>query len=141
MQWYSIVPALSNTCLKISSGLSNPESNPFVGTFVDGFPSVTVCVVKSLFVQITVSPTLILTGFGWYALSSSPAASVTIETFFILEITGFVFVKFAAVDVVFPSDMIVVDCLLNFAAALIQMLLENAKKHEIELLDIHMIIE
>jgi hypothetical protein len=53
---------LSNA-VNVSSGLIKPESNPFVGTLIDGFPSVTVCMDKSLFIQVIVSQTLILAGF------------------------------------------------------------------------------
>ena len=34
-QWYSIVPFLSNVRVNVSSGLINPESNPFVETLID----------------------------------------------------------------------------------------------------------
>ena len=41
-----------------------PESNPFVGVVPDGFPSVTVCPVLSLFVHMTVVPTETVSGEG-----------------------------------------------------------------------------
>jgi len=41
-----------------------PESNPFRGVFPDGFPSVTVCPVLSLFVQTTVVSSEMLSGEG-----------------------------------------------------------------------------
>ncbi len=41
-----------------------PEANPFGGVLTDGFPSVTVCPVLSLFVQTTIVPTEMLSGEG-----------------------------------------------------------------------------
>src|SRR5919199_729137 len=44
---------------------------------------VTVCVATSSFIQVTVSPTLMLIGFGSNALSPTSEASSTIDTLFL----------------------------------------------------------
>ncbi len=49
---------------KVFPGARMPESNPLGGVLPDGFPSVTVCPVLSLFTQVTVVPTGTVSGEG-----------------------------------------------------------------------------
>jgi hypothetical protein len=58
-----------------------PESNPLAGVLPDGFPSVMVCSVLSLFVQMTVVPRGTLSGEGLYGfVEEGFDAPLTIET-------------------------------------------------------------
>jgi hypothetical protein len=59
-----MVPEVSNLWVNVFPGARMPESNPFGGVIPDGFPSVTVCPVLSLFIQTTVVPTEMLRGEG-----------------------------------------------------------------------------
>jgi hypothetical protein len=66
------VPAVENVWLNLPPGAMFPELN-------DPLSPVAVCVVESLFVQVTVPPTEIETGFGEYAVVVSVDELATIE--------------------------------------------------------------
>jgi len=53
---------VSKLWVNVFPGARMPESNPFGGVVPDGFPSVTVCPVLSLFVHVTVVPTETVSG-------------------------------------------------------------------------------
>jgi hypothetical protein len=70
---YVNVPAVENVWLNFPPGAIDPELN-------DPLSPVAVCVVESLFVQVTVPPTEIETGFGEYAVSLKLDEPLTMET-------------------------------------------------------------
>jgi hypothetical protein len=70
---YVNVPAVENVWLNLPPGAMFPEMN-------DPLSAVAVCAVESLFVQVTVPPTEIETGFGEYAVVVSVDELATIET-------------------------------------------------------------
>jgi hypothetical protein len=70
---YVNVPAVENVWLNFPPGAMFPELN-------DPLSPVAVCAVESLFVQVTVPPTEIETGFGEYAVVVSVDELATIET-------------------------------------------------------------
>ena len=61
-----------------------PESNNSPALTVLGSPDVTVCTMLSMLVHVTVLPASTVIGFGEYDLSPRVAASLTIETSFVL---------------------------------------------------------
>ena len=70
---YVNVPAVENVLLNVAPGAIDPELN-------DPSSAVAVWAVESLFVQVTVPPTEIETGFGEYAVVVSVDELATIET-------------------------------------------------------------
>lgn len=66
MQKYGYSPSLSNVKLNVSSLRSTSESKLLPSDDDDEEDDVTVCGDESLFIQVTVSPTLISSGFGLY---------------------------------------------------------------------------
>ena len=70
MQKYGYCPSLSNVKLKASPLCSTSESKLLSFDDDDEKDDVTVCGDESLFIQVTVSPTLISIGFGLYELLS-----------------------------------------------------------------------
>jgi hypothetical protein len=73
VQWYANVPAVWNVNEKRPPGVTVPE--------LQAFPSdVDVCVIASLFIHVTVSPTDTFTMSGAYARSPSDSAPAGIET-------------------------------------------------------------
>jgi hypothetical protein len=70
---YVNVPAVENVLLKFAPGAIFPELN-------DPSSAVAVCAVESLFVQVTVPPTEIETGFGEYAVVVNVDEPFTMET-------------------------------------------------------------
>jgi hypothetical protein len=70
---YVNVPAVENVLLNVAPGPILPELN-------DPSSAVAVCAVESLFVQVTVPPTEMETGFGEYAVVVSVDEPFTMET-------------------------------------------------------------
>jgi hypothetical protein len=70
---YVKVPAVENVLLNVAPGAIFPELK-------DPSSAVAVCVVESLFVQVTDPPTEIETGFGEYAVVVSVDEPFTMET-------------------------------------------------------------
>jgi len=73
VQWYGNVPADENVLEKLAPGAIDPEFQPPPS-------AVDVCVVLSLFIQVTVPPTETAIGFGTKAVEVKLLAPLGIET-------------------------------------------------------------
>src|SRR5215471_14862090 len=71
VQWYVKVPLFENVKLNCAFGATVLPNTPL--------SLVAVCVIVSLFVQVTVVPAVIVSGFGLYAVVVNVRAPTTIE--------------------------------------------------------------